>query len=100
VPIITDRWAGIESVLKPGHEILIVDNPEQVIGILGGLSEERRLEIAAAARKRILANHTAVQRVRQLERYYEEVASQKAANDVRAIGFANRGLGPIAAVSD
>jgi len=93
VPIITDRWAGIESVLKPGHEILIVDNPEQVIGILGGLSEERRLEIAAAARRRILANHTAEQRVRQLERYYEEVASQKAANDVRAIGFANPGLG-------
>jgi spore maturation protein CgeB len=40
------------------------------------LPEDRRLSIAAAARKRVLADHTAEQRARQLEQYYEEVAAR------------------------
>jgi spore maturation protein CgeB len=83
VPIITDRWTGIESVLKPGREVLIADRPEQVISILGDLTEERRLDIAASARKRILAGHTAEKRACQLERYYEEVASRNRVNGRR-----------------
>jgi spore maturation protein CgeB len=76
VPIISDRWPGIETIFKPGEEILIADMPEHVVNILAELPESRRCSIAAAARKRVLADHTAEQRARQLEQYYEEVAAR------------------------
>jgi spore maturation protein CgeB len=76
VPIISDRWPGIETIFKPGEEVLIADMPEHVVNILAELPEDRRRSIAAAARKRVLANHTAEQRARQLEQYYEEVAAR------------------------
>jgi len=76
VPIISDRWAGIESIFTPGEEILIADMPERVVKILSELPDTRRRSIAAAARKRVLANHTAEQRALQLERYYEEVVAR------------------------
>jgi spore maturation protein CgeB len=72
VPIISDRWPGIEDLFKPDDEILIVDRTQQVVDILRNLPEERRLDIAAAARRRVLAGHTAEQRARQLESYYIE----------------------------
>jgi spore maturation protein CgeB len=76
VPIISDRWAGIESIFTPGEEILIADMPERVVKILSELPDTRRRSIAAAARKRVLASHTAEQRALQLERYYEEVVAR------------------------
>jgi spore maturation protein CgeB len=76
VPIISDRWPGIESIFKVGGEILIADMPEHVVNILSELPEDRRRAIAAAARKRVLADHTAEQRARQLEQYYEEVIAR------------------------
>ena len=77
VPIITDRWAGLESIFKPNEEILIVDSSEHVVNILTALPEDRRRTIAAAARKRVLADHTADRRARQLEQYFEEVLTRK-----------------------
>jgi spore maturation protein CgeB len=76
VPIISDRWAGIETIFTPGEEILIADIPEHIINILSELPEARRSSIALAARKRVLAEHTAEQRARQLEQYYEEVMTR------------------------
>lgn len=79
VPIISDRWPGIEKLFKPDDEILIVDRTRQVVDILRDLPEERRLEIAAAARRRVLAGHTAEQRARQLESYYIEARTSEPA---------------------
>jgi spore maturation protein CgeB len=72
VPIISDRWAGLESFFTPGEEILTAESPEQVLSILSDLPDSRRTAIAAAARKRVLANHTADHRARELEDYYAE----------------------------
>jgi spore maturation protein CgeB len=77
VPIISDRWAGLDTFFTPGEEILIVDAPEHVLAIVGDLPEERRRRIADAARKRVLQNHTAAHRARQLEDYYAEVAERE-----------------------
>jgi spore maturation protein CgeB len=44
-----------------------------VVNILRELPEERRRSIAAAAHKRVLNNHTAQHRAKQLEDYYREV---------------------------
>ena len=78
VPVISDRWPGLDSIFKLGEEILIADRPEDVMGILQDIPEQRRLEVAAAARKRVLGGHTAQQRARQLELYIEEVGRRSA----------------------
>jgi spore maturation protein CgeB len=76
VPVISDRWPGLDSIFKFGDEILVADRSEDVVRILRELPEQRRLEVAAAARKRVLASHTAQQRARQLEDYVEEIIAR------------------------
>jgi spore maturation protein CgeB len=77
VPIITDRWPGLDSIFASGEEVVVVDNPQQVIHVLEELPEDRRRSIAAAARKRLLTNHTPEHRARQLESYYQEAVAPK-----------------------
>jgi spore maturation protein CgeB len=79
VPIITDRWAGLDSIFTSGEEIVVVDNPQQVVHVLEELPEDRRRSIAAAARKRLLTSHTPKHRAIQLEDYYQEVVAPKRA---------------------
>jgi spore maturation protein CgeB len=76
-PIISDRWPGIETLFSPSSEILLADQPRDVIAILTGMTEETRLSMAAQALRRIQREHTPDQRARQLESYYLEVASQQ-----------------------
>jgi spore maturation protein CgeB len=72
VPVISDRWPGIETLFKPGEEILIAERTRDVVEFLGAISEERRRQIAAAARRRFLRDHTPEQRSKDLELYYRE----------------------------
>jgi spore maturation protein CgeB len=76
VPIISDRWSGIETLLTPDQEILIADSADQVTEVLVRLPEEQRRSIATAARKRVLRNHTAEHRAKALEEYYKEVVDR------------------------
>jgi spore maturation protein CgeB len=66
-PIITDRWRGIEDVFVPGTEILVADSTDDVRDILRVGDESWRHAIAAAARTRVMAEHTAAHRVDLLE---------------------------------
>jgi len=75
-PIISDRWAGIESLLTPGREILLVSNTQEVVDILRSCGEEERLRMAERARERILREHTAAHRAEQLESYALEALGQ------------------------
>jgi spore maturation protein CgeB len=75
VPVISDRWEGIDQIFTPDEEILIADSAEDVLDFLGRLGENARREIAAAARRRVLAEHTAERRCEQLE---EEIAGVSA----------------------
>ena len=76
-PIISDRWSGIETILTPSSEILLVSDTSEVVQILTGLSEEKRLSIAERARQRVLRDHTPEQRARQLEDYYLEAIERR-----------------------
>ena len=49
VPIISDRWPGIETFFVPGKEILLAKGAEEVIGILNEYSEEESAEIGRRA---------------------------------------------------
>jgi spore maturation protein CgeB len=78
-PILSDRWPGLESLLVPGREILLVDGTEDVLAILRGWGEDERLRLAERARSRILAHHTAAHRAAELETYAQELPSGVAA---------------------
>jgi spore maturation protein CgeB len=71
VPLISDRWEGLEAIFTPGEEILVADSPEDVLRHLAETGEDRRLALGERARARVLAEHTAARRCEQLE---EEVA--------------------------
>ena len=66
-PIVSDRWPGIESLLVPHQEILLVDRTVDVLDILERFGEDERLRMAERARSRILAEHTAAHRAQELE---------------------------------
>ncbi|HEX8050687.1 MAG TPA: glycosyltransferase [Solirubrobacterales bacterium] len=71
VPVISDRWEGLDQLFVPGEEILIADEAEDVVRYLAEVSEDERRAIGARAWARVLAEHTAERRCEQLE---EEVA--------------------------
>ncbi|HLH94885.1 MAG TPA: glycosyltransferase [Xanthobacteraceae bacterium] len=81
VPVISDRWPGIDKFLAPGKEILLGDTTDDVLHVLAELPERLRRMIAGAARKRILESHTAHHRALELERYYREANGGAAATD-------------------
>ena len=72
-PIVSDRWEGIEEFLTPGEEIVLADGAADVVRLLGDRDEERRARIGEAARRRVLAAHTAAHRAAELEAYAREV---------------------------
>jgi spore maturation protein CgeB len=69
VPIISDVWAGIETLLEPGKEILLARDAGDTLRYLRELPEARRRQLGACARARVLASHTAEHRAIQLEGY-------------------------------
>ncbi|MGN6228313.1 MAG: CgeB family protein [Dyella sp.] len=77
VPIISDRWPGLEELLEPGQEILLADTSEQVLGYLRDLDEATREAIGARARERVMAEHTAAHRAQQLVGMLADVPRQQ-----------------------
>jgi spore maturation protein CgeB len=66
-PIISDSWPGMSDCLEPGREILVADSTAEVRALLCAVDEQQRAAIAAAARARVLSEHTAAHRVDLLE---------------------------------
>lgn len=78
VPVITDDWPGLADFFEPGHEILVARSPEDVRRHLA-LDEQEREAIAARARARVLAAHTAEHRAVELEDHVRSARRAKAA---------------------
>ena len=74
VPIISDDWEGLDTLFTPGKEILIASSSEEVIAILGDLSEDERRQVGKAARHRVLHSHTATIRAQELEAYMHNLS--------------------------
>jgi len=66
--LITDAWEGIELFLEPGKEVLVAHDGAEVAELLAGLTRERARAIGAAARRRVLAEHTYRHRAVAVER--------------------------------
>ncbi len=67
-PIVSDRWAGLETLLEPGREIMLADDADAVVALLCDMPEAERQAVAERARARALAEHTAAHRAEGLER--------------------------------
>ncbi|HZP66317.1 MAG TPA: glycosyltransferase [Rudaea sp.] len=76
-PVVSDPWDGLDSFFVPGREILIARHAGDVLDILCTMPEERRREIGAAARRRVLAEHTGEHRAETLERYLDDIAPRR-----------------------
>ncbi len=73
VPVISDRWAGIDEFFTPGVEILLADTAADVEAYLHDVDDEQRTAIAARARERVLADHTAETRAAELVEHVADV---------------------------
>lgn len=73
VPVISDRWPGLEEFFRPGREILLASGGDEVVAHLRSLDDATRAAIGAAARARVLAEHTAEHRAVELEQHVADV---------------------------
>ncbi|HEV7806092.1 MAG TPA: glycosyltransferase [Solirubrobacteraceae bacterium] len=67
VPVISDRWEGLEAFFEPGTEIVVAGDGADVRRALDEIEEPRRRAIGRRARRRVLAEHTATDRAIELE---------------------------------
>src|SRR6185436_5506261 len=74
VPIITDAWEGLSTLFTPGEEILLASTTDDVMGYLRDIGDEERGAIAHRARERVLDEHTATHRARDLVEAIQAVA--------------------------
>jgi spore maturation protein CgeB len=72
-PIISDAWEGLETVFRIDSEILVASSARDVLEWMVDLPEQQRRDLGERARVRVLRDHTAAQRARQLESYVRAV---------------------------
>jgi spore maturation protein CgeB len=77
-PIISDPWPGLDELLVPGSEVLVVRTTLEAMRLLRELPEAYRVKVGNAARARILAEHTSSHRAETLERYTRELLERRA----------------------
>jgi spore maturation protein CgeB len=75
VPVISDRWQGLDELFTPGREIILADTPEQVVDVLTGTDAATAAAVGQAARQRVLNGHTAADRAAELEASLFEAAA-------------------------
>jgi spore maturation protein CgeB len=74
VPILSDPWPGLEEFFQPGREILVASSARSALQYVRDCDSGYLQQIAARARARVLAEHTAAHRAAQLEEYAYEVS--------------------------
>lgn len=74
-PIISDAWEGLDTLFTPDREILIAHSRRDVLRWLIDMPESQRRRIGERARERVLREHTAEHRARQLESYVLQALS-------------------------
>jgi spore maturation protein CgeB len=70
--LLCDAWEGLETFLEPEREVLVVRSGAEVAAQLASLSASRARAIGAAARRRVLAEHTYAHRAERLTALFGE----------------------------
>jgi len=71
-PIISDPWAGLDTLFRPGEEIVIAHDSDEVVAALRSMSPEAAARMGQRARDRVMAAHTAAHRAAELDLYLSE----------------------------
>ncbi|MBV8456988.1 MAG: glycosyltransferase [Acetobacteraceae bacterium] len=74
--LITDAWEGIDLFLKPGAEVLVARDGQDVADHLSELTPGRARAIGAAGRECVMAEHTYARRARIVDRLLHEVLAR------------------------
>ena len=82
IPIISDKWEGIETFFTGDSEILVAGSTSDVIEILQDLPEQKRELIGARARERVMREHSSKRRA---EEFLASVAEAKAKHPEAAV---------------
>ncbi len=69
-PVLSDVWNGLRDFFEPGSEILVARTTEEALDAIE-LSREELARIGRRARERVLDEHTATHRARELISYLE-----------------------------
>ena len=75
IPIVSDVWDGIETILAPDREIVLAREPDDILEVLLRCPAGRAQSLAEAARRRVLAAHTSAHRACGLERVLRQAVS-------------------------
>jgi spore maturation protein CgeB len=89
-PIISDTWAGLDTLFAPEREIVLAATADEVLSTLKGMSEPDRSAMARAARRRVLSEHTAAHRAQSLEEELHEAMLRRSARLRRPVREAGR----------
>ena len=65
VPILSDRWPGLDAFFEPGREILVADTTADALAALA-LPQAELDRIARRARERALSEHSATRRAAEM----------------------------------
>ena len=71
-PVISDSWEGLDTLFRDGEEILTAEDTDDVLRILRRADDDERTAIGAAARRRVLEDHTGERRAMELEDYLRQ----------------------------
>jgi spore maturation protein CgeB len=77
-PIVSDAWAGLETFLEPGREVIVARDARDVEAALE-MPDAQLARIAHDARERVLALHSSDHRAAELERMLGDVTAAQAA---------------------
>jgi spore maturation protein CgeB len=69
VPAVSDAWSGLDRFFEPGKEIVVARSAGEVVEALTEIGPEGARAMGAAARQRVLAEHTPDRRAEELERH-------------------------------
>lgn len=75
VPVISDWWEGLGEFFEPGAEIVVAESSDDVVEALQDIPADDAHAIGAAARDRVLAEHTPEQRAEQLEAHVRALSA-------------------------
>ncbi|MBV8866455.1 MAG: glycosyltransferase [Acidobacteriaceae bacterium] len=80
--LITDDWAGIDSFLRPGREVLVAHDGYDVAKILQNLDAGQARSIGDAARARVLSEHTYDRRGALVKEILQETISRRTSRNL------------------
>jgi spore maturation protein CgeB len=72
-PIVSDYWLGLETIFDLESEILVAGGPADTLAFLRCMPAEELRALGQRGRERVLREHTAAHRARQLEEYVREL---------------------------